>query len=189
MVEPVRPCSARRIFVRVVGDERDALGAFRGDLPRDLVDGQVAFDRLSAGHRDGVVVEDLVGDVDAGRRRGADGERAGMAVGAVADILEDVVAGGERRLTDPVGALAAHLGEALGVAVHPQRHVVAADARIGAAPLRHVGRGVVRAAGAEMRDPHADVLGRREDRLRVLELLQPRRDLRILRVGEECAAR
>ena len=112
---------------------------------------EVALVRLAAGHGDGVVVEDLVGDVDAGRGRGADGEIAGMVVGAVAEILEDVVARGERRLADPVRALAAHLGEALGAAVHPQHHVVAADAGIGAASFRHVRRGVVRAAGAEMR--------------------------------------
>ena len=44
---------------------------------------------------------------------------AGVVVGAVAEVLEDVRAVGEGRLADPVGALAAHVGEALGVAVHP----------------------------------------------------------------------
>ena len=62
-----------------------------------------------------------------------------MVVGAVAEILEDVVAGRERRLADPVGALRAHLGVALGAAVHPEHHVVAADAGIGARALRHDG--------------------------------------------------
>ena len=46
--------------------------------------------RLAAGHGDRVVVEDLVGDVDAGRDRLADRQQAGMVVGAVAEILEDV---------------------------------------------------------------------------------------------------
>ena len=36
-------------------------------------------------------------------------QRAGMVVGAVAEILEDVLALGERRLADPLRALAAHL--------------------------------------------------------------------------------
>ncbi len=51
-----------------------------------------------------------------------------------------------------VAAFAAHLGEGRGVAVHPVRHEVAADAGQRAAALRHLGRGVVRAAGAEIGD-------------------------------------
>ena len=74
-----------------------------------------------------------------------------MEVGAVADVLENVITLGEWRLTNPVGALAAHLREALGGAVHPLRHVMAADAGIGPHAVRHHGRGVVRAAGAEIR--------------------------------------
>ena len=134
-----RPFRAARIFVRIVADERDALRAFGSDLIRDLVDAsRLPFDRLAAGHRHGVVEEDLVGDVDAGGRRGADRQDAGMRIGAVAEILEDVVAAGERRLADPVRPLPAHLREAFGGAVHPQRHVVAADAGIGAAALGHL---------------------------------------------------
>ncbi len=74
--------------------------------------GEAALVALAAGHRDGVVEQDLVGDVDAGRGRGADRQIAGMVVGAVAEILEHVAALRERRLADPVRALAAHLGEA-----------------------------------------------------------------------------
>ena len=57
---------------------------------RDLRHGEAAVVRLAAGHRDRVVVEDLVGDVDAGRDRGADRQIAGVVVGAVAEILEHV---------------------------------------------------------------------------------------------------
>ncbi len=57
--------------------------------------------------------------------------------------------GGERRLADPRHAFAAHLAEAHGRAVHPDRHVVAADAGDGARAFGHLGRGVVRAAAAE----------------------------------------
>ena len=76
-----------------------------------------------------------------------------MVEGAVADVLEDVRTGAERRLAQPGGALAAHLGEAPRVAVHPLDHEVAADAgqRLGA--LGHVGRAAVRAAGAEIGQP------------------------------------
>ena len=86
-----RPASAcRRIFLRLVGDDHDALRAFGRDLARDLRHGHAAVDLLAAGHRDRVVEEKLVGDVDAGGDRGADREAAGMVVGAVAEILEDV---------------------------------------------------------------------------------------------------
>ena len=94
-----------------------------------------------------------------------------MIVGAVAEVLENVVALGERRLADPVGALAAHLGEAERLALHPLRHVVAADAGIGAAAFRHARRCVVRTARAEIRDALSDVgcLGKR-----ALRRFQPR---------------
>ena len=98
--------------------------------------GHAAVERLAAGHGDGVVVEDLEGHVDAGRPRGADGQAARVDVGAVAEVLEHVRRLGERRLADPVGALPAHLGEPFGAAVHPVRHVVAADAGVGARALR-----------------------------------------------------
>jgi len=44
----------------------------------DLLDAELAVDGLAAGHRHRVVVEDLVGDVDAGGDRGADRQDAGM---------------------------------------------------------------------------------------------------------------
>ena len=47
-------------------------------------------DLLAAGHRDRVVEEDLERDVDAGRHRLPDRELAGVEVGAVAHVLEDV---------------------------------------------------------------------------------------------------
>src|SRR5262249_36187481 len=66
---------------------------------------------------------------------------------------------------------AAHLSEPERAAVHPLRHVVAADARIGAHALRHHGRRVVRAARAEIRDTRGDLARLRQPRL---SLLQPR---------------
>ena len=77
-----------------------------------------------------------------------------MIVRAVAEILEDVTAGRERRLADPIRALAAHMRVALGRAVHPLRHEMAANAGIGAHALRHAGRGVMWATRAEIRDAH-----------------------------------
>jgi hypothetical protein len=105
------------------------------------------------------LIEDLVGDVHTGGERGADRLDAGMVVGAVAEILEHVIAGGKRRLADPVRALAPHMGVAERRPVHPLRHVVAADPGIGAMPLGHLGRGVVRAAGAEIGQTRGQILG------------------------------
>ena len=59
-----------------------------------------------------------------------------MKIRAVAQVGEDVRLVGERRLADPGHALAAHLGEGRGVAVHPGHHVMAADARPPRASLR-----------------------------------------------------
>ena len=175
--EAGRPAGIARIFVRLVGHHDDALGAFGGDLPRHLRHGEPAVIGLPAGHRHGVVEQDLEGDVGVGSDRGADRHIAGMVVGAVAEILENVLAIGERRLADPVRALAAHLRVAQGRAVHPLRHVVAADAGIGAHSLRHHGRGVVRAARAEIRNALGDVGGLRGDALKFLEPRHALRDL------------
>ena len=167
----LRPFGVGRIFVRLVGHDDDALGAFGGDLARHLRHGEPAVIGLAAGHRHGVVEQNLVGDVGVGGDGGADRHVAGMIIGAVADILENVLAVGERRLADPVGALAAHVGVAQRRAVHPLRHVMAADARIGAHALGHHGRRIVRAAGAEIGNALRDVPGLRGD---ALELLEPR---------------
>ena len=60
-----------------------------------------------------------------------------MVVGAVAEVGEDVLLFGERRLADPRHAFAAHVRELAGPAVHPDRHDVAADARRRAAAFGH----------------------------------------------------
>ena len=127
------------------------LRAFGVELARHLRHLQRAVDRLAAGHRDRVVEEDLVGDVDLGRDRLAHRQQARVVVGAVAEVGEDVLVGRERRLADPRHAFAAHLAEGHGRAVHPDRHVVAADAGDRARALGHLGAGVVRAAAAEPR--------------------------------------
>ncbi len=81
-------------------------------------------------------------------------------VGAVAEVLEHVGRVGERSLPAPGDAFAAHLGEGVGAAVHPGDHVVATDAAERAAAFGHLGRGVVRAAGAVVR--HARELRARQ---------------------------
>src|SRR3954453_15335438 len=102
------------VFVRLVADHDDAADAPGGELMGDLLDAELTVDRLAAGHRYGVVVENLIGDVDARRDGGADRQYPGVEIGAVAEIGEDVLRLGEGRLADPRHALAAHLGEGLG---------------------------------------------------------------------------
>ncbi len=135
--------------VLVVGDEGDAGDAFRMHLGGDLGDGVAGLGGLAAGHGDRVVVEDLVGHAGLGRDRLADREQAGMGVGAVADIGEQMRDVGEFRHADPGAAFAAHLGEGAGLAAVVHRHEMAADAGGGEAALGQLGGGTVRAAGAE----------------------------------------
>ena len=186
--QPGRPCRPGRIFVRLVGHHDDALGALGGDLARDLRHGEAAVIGLAAGHGHGVVEQDLVGDVGVGGDRRADRHVAGMVVGAVAEVLEDVIALGERRLADPVRALAAHLRVAERRAVHPLRHVVAADAGIGAHPFRHHGRGIVRAARAEIRNALGDVARLGGDALIFLEPRHALRDVVVAAILQQSLA-
>ena len=97
------------VFLAARRPRRRSLHAFGGELAGDLRHGQVAVDRLAAGHGDRVVEQHLVGDVDLGRDGGADRERAGVVIGAVAEILEDVLRSVNGACADPGRALAAHL--------------------------------------------------------------------------------
>src|SRR5512143_3793216 len=100
-----------------------------------------------------------------------------MVVGAVAEILENMAAVGEWRLANPVRAFTAHLREAECLAVHPLRHVMAADTGVGAAALRHTCRRIVRTARTEVRDSLGDVGRFRERPLRGLQTGHMRREL------------
>src|SRR5579883_1636120 len=154
-----RPFGADRILVRIVAHQGDATHAFGMDLLADRPGMDVAVVRLTASHGDGVVVKDLVGDVDVGRDRLAYREVARVEVRAVAQVLEDVRHVGEVVRADPRRALGAHVGEGLGVALHADRQRVAADAGHRHRAVGHLGRAVVRAAGAEVGDAgHASLV-------------------------------
>jgi len=145
--------TVRRIGVRILRYQIDLANAFGMKLEGDLLRRQFAVDMLATGHRNRVVIEDLVGDIGFRGDRLADGENTGMEIGAVAEIGEDVLLIGERRNPDPGHALAAHMSEGFGVAIHPERHEMAADAGKRSAALGHLGGGVVRAARAEIGHP------------------------------------
>ncbi len=100
----------------VLGGDDDPADALELEQARQLRHRQGALDLLAAGHRHGVVVEELVGHVDARRHGSADGERAGVVERAVAEVLHEVLALYERRHPDPLRSLSAHLRDAGDVA-------------------------------------------------------------------------
>ncbi len=71
-----RKRAARGIFVGLVGDHRDAFDTDGAHLLGDLLDGQAAVIALPARHGDGIVEQDLVGDVGLGRDRVPDGHQS-----------------------------------------------------------------------------------------------------------------
>ena len=148
---------ARQVF----GHQGDALHAFGCHLLGDHRHRGLAVDRLAAGHGHRVVVQDFIGDVHLGRDGGTHGEIARVEIGAVAQVLEHVRHFRERCLADPGRAFAAHVGgQLVHLGVDRGGHHVAADAGQREGTVGHLGRGVVRAAGAVERRAE-----RRGDRL------------------------
>ena len=146
----------------------------------DHIDGQAALMGLPASHGDSIIEQDLVGDIGLGRDRKAQGQSTRMVIGAIPQVLEDVVGLREGRFADPIRPLATHGREACRVAIHPQRHIMAADASRSAGALGHAGRGVVRAARAEIRRADTDILGFEQTRLCLPEGGKPGRDIVVL---------
>ena len=153
---------SRWIFVGLVRYDDDLRNAFGAALARDIARRKGPVDGLPARHRDRVVVENLVGDVDLRGDRRADREDAAVVVRPIAQIREDVRLFGERRLADPRHAFAAHVRERRRLAIHPDCHDMAADSRGRATAFRHIRRRVVRTAGAEIGQPSQGDAGLRE---------------------------
>jgi hypothetical protein len=99
-----------------------------------------------------------------------------MRVGTVTEILKDVGLAGEGRLADPAHAFGAHMRDGRGTpARHRQRHPVTADAGHRTTAFRHLGRGIVRTTGAEIRRPLQRHRG--ACRGRMFKRFQPRQSL------------
>src|SRR5215207_959633 len=142
------------VAARVLGGNDDPPHAFELEPARQVPHAQLDLDVLAAGHGDVLVVEQLVGDVHAGRDGRAHRERARVVEGAVAEVLHQMAVVGERRHADPLRALAAHLRDAGDLALAlgvQQHHRVAADPGAHERALRRLYGAVVRAAGAEER--------------------------------------
>ncbi len=156
---------------RILGRDDDPLDAFEEHVLHDVRHRHLALRVLPAGHRDRAVVEQLERDVHAGSAGGAHGQRAGVEVGAVAEVLHDVVAIDERRHADPLRALVAHRGQPGDVAdpfrFHQGDHGVAPDAAADERARGNPRRDVVRAAAAvERRAVHGERDARPFGRLR-----------------------
>ena len=138
---------------RPVRHQRDARDPLGPAVVGDARDAHRSVHVLPAGHRHGVVVKDLVGDVRARRDRLPDRHRTRVIPRPVAEILEHVLAAVPALPDRDRHALGAHLREPDVAAAHPARHDVAADAAGRDRSVGDLGRGVVRAARTEERRP------------------------------------
>jgi hypothetical protein len=155
--DALRERRAPAVLVRLVRDDDDARDAFRLELAGEGGDVEWRGQRLAAGGRRRIVIEDLERDRDVGGHRRADRKQTRVVIRAVPHVREDVLRVGERRMPDPRGALGAHWREDLRAGEDVGRHEVAADACDCLAALRHARRAVVRTAGAEV--GHASGVG------------------------------
>ena len=78
-----RKLSFRGVFLRLIGDHDDLAHAFGIHLTRNHLGRDNAIYWLAARHRDGVVEQNLVGDVHVRGHARANSEKAGMEVSAV----------------------------------------------------------------------------------------------------------
>ena len=155
---PFGQTAAVGVALHVFGHHHHTLHAFGGNLAGHGLHRQLSVHRLTAGHGHGAVVENFVSDIDFGRDGRAYGQRAGVKVGAVAEVGEHVVAFGEMRLPYPRRTFAAHVGGGFVVlGVDGGGHHMAADTGQRQTALRHLGGGVVRATGAVIRRAHRRV--------------------------------
>ena len=142
------------VFGGLIGHDHQLAHTFCQQALHDLQH-RVAFRPLShtlpARHGHSIVVKQLVGNVDARRNALADRQQPAVKVGAITQVGKHVRLFGERCLAHPADPFAAHLRESAGGAIHPHRHVVAANSGYGAAAFGHAGAGVVRAATAKPR--------------------------------------
>ena len=140
------------VLLRVIGHDHQLGYAFGcqaiHDLDHGVTFGPLAY-ALAAGHGDCIVVQHLVGDVDARGDTHTHRQQSTVEIGTVAQVRKNMCVRRERLLADPGHALATHLGEGAGAAVHPDRHVVAANTGHRPRTFGHAGAGVMRAAAAE----------------------------------------
>ena len=151
----------RRVVPRgIIGHHRDFLHPFGmklcGDVRRrDAAIEGFAFNGLAAGHRNRTVEQHLVGDVYARGDTGPDRQQPRVEIGAIAEVLEDVIHLHKRRLPDPRRTFAAHVVQRDRVPVgQPCGEAMAPDTAHRHRTLGHAGGSVMRTARAEARHAH-----------------------------------
>jgi hypothetical protein len=165
------------VALRLGRGHHDLLDALERQRARDRRHVEAPGRLLSAGHRDGVVVEQLVGDARAGGHRRADRQRPGVMERPVAQVLDEVLVVGERLQADPLRPLAAHLGHAdelaPAIAAVDRDQRVAPDAGADELVGRRPRGDVVRTPRAEVRRAHRQRLVARGRLTALLDQLDP----------------
>ena len=95
-----------------------AFGSYRLRDLRHRVTLRTLTHLLSACHGNRVVIQNLVGDVDARRDAHPYGQQSAMKVSPIAQVGKHVLVCAEGLLPDPRNTLAPHLGEADRAAIH-----------------------------------------------------------------------
>ncbi len=158
------------------GDDRHPLHPFEGEPSGQLGYRHAPGRILPTGHGHRLVVQQLVGDVRPAVHRRPDGQGAGMEEGPIAEVLDEMGVVGEGEEPVPLGALAAHLGDAdrLTPAVGVERrHDVAADAHPDQGVVAGPGGTVVRTSRTEIRGPGGQRRGPHPEALGPVHLGQP----------------
>ncbi len=140
------------VLLGFVGHDGDAFDSFVIGLVGNLVNVQLPVDRLPASHGDGVIEQQLVGDVDAGAHGRPDCQRSRMEVRAVPEVLKNMPGFDKGLLTDPGHSFTTHLAKGIGLSVHPGDHIVAAYAALSTTALGDFGGRIVRASRAKIGD-------------------------------------
>ena len=158
---------------RLVGDDDLLTHALGRKLSRELRNTQLPIHMLSARHAHGVVIKNLVGDVDLGRDRLANRQITRVEIGPVADVGEHMLLVGEVRRTHPACALSAHLREGFRAAVHRERQKVATNTTQRPAAFGQYRRRIVRTTAAEIGLALGDVDHPARLALGVVQLVDP----------------
>src|SRR5580698_4590222 len=97
------------VLFRLLADYDYPPDSLRAHLFHDACGTQMTLHGLTACHRYGVVEQYLVRDVHASLNRGPDGQRPGVAVRAVTEVLKYVPRAGKGREPNPLRSLSSHV--------------------------------------------------------------------------------
>ena len=140
-------------LLRVVGNQGNPVNPLTLELLNHLLDAESTINGLPARHGYGIVVEDLVGNVDAGCQSLPYRQQTGMEIGTVSQVLKNMFGLGEWRLPDPGNTFTTHLGKCFRLPITSLKnaHVVTTNTAHGATAFRDACRRTVRTTRTIMR--------------------------------------